>query len=70
MGTSCGHLILKLSAKEDRDGLKKEKNTTQKNRKGKSAQGPIGNTYSSAYGLPRDAHCYVTQTAAAPMGRL
>lgn len=47
MGTSCGHLILKLSAKEVRAALeKKESKKTQKNRKGKSAHGPEGNSIS------------------------
>lgn len=43
MGTSGGRLVLKLSAKEVRAGLKKENKKMQKNRKGESAHGAEGN---------------------------
>lgn len=51
-GTSCRHLILKLSAEEVRAGLKKGNKKTQKNREGKSAHGPEGNTTAQAMDFP------------------
>ena len=52
MDTSCGQVILKLSAKEVRAGLKKENKKTQKNRKSKSAHGPKGNTIAQPMDFP------------------